>query len=137
MNGISDLSRLLASLSPALSPETYVFLTRPAAVYGDGAELEPIASFVEREGLTLIVPKDRADRAGESYAGEFGLISLGVHSDLEAVGLTAAIASALSERGISANVIAGFYHDHLFVPVSRTGEAMTILRQLAESDQLK
>ncbi|EMI41039.1 ACT domain-containing protein [Rhodopirellula sp. SWK7] len=70
------------------------------------------------------MPKERADRAGEPYAGEFGLISLSVHSDLAAVGLTAAIDGALTEQGISANVVAAFDHDHLFVPVSQTEDAM-------------
>ena len=87
MSGISDLSTLLASLSPVVAPDVFVFLTRPLATYGDHAELLPIATFSESEGLTLVVPKERAEAAGECYQGEFGMISLGVHSDLQAVGL--------------------------------------------------
>ena len=131
MSGISDLPTLLASLSPVVSPSVYVFLTRPSAAYGDGADLHPLATFAESEGLTLVVKKERADAAGERYHGEFGLISLGVHSDLQAVGLTAAIANALSEHGISANIVSAFYHDHLFVPLSRVNDAMTVLSELA------
>ncbi|TWU60566.1 ACT domain protein [Rubripirellula tenax] len=137
MSGVSDLSTLLASLSPVVSPHLYVFLTRPAATYGAGGELEPIASFCEREGLTIVVRKDRADAAGENYEGEYALISLSVHSDLQAVGLTAAIAGSLAGRGISANIVAAFYHDHIFVPSSRAGDAIEVLSQLVAKNQTK
>lgn len=135
MSGISDLPTLLASLSPVVSSDVYVFLTRPFATYGDGAELDPIATFSENEGLTLVVRKERAEASGERYQGEYGLISLGVHSDLQAVGLTAAIATALSDQGISTNIVAAFYHDHLFVPFSRVDDAVTVLSQLAVDNQ--
>jgi len=135
MSGTSDLPSLLASLSPVVSSHVYVFLTRADATYGDGVELDPIATFSENEGLTLIVPRDRADSAGEEYDGEYALISLGVHSDLQAVGLTAAVAGALTDRGISANIVAGFYHDHLFVPLSRVDDAVAALIQLTAKNQ--
>ena len=134
MSGISDLPTLLASLAPVIAPEVYVFVSRPFATYGDGAELDPIATFSENEGLTLVVRKERADNAAERYDGEYRMISLRVHSNLQAVGLTAAIAGALSERGISANIVAAFYHDHLFVPSSRADDAVNILSQLAANN---
>tara|TARA_R110002049_G_scaffold305056_3_gene501135 strand:+ start:88426 stop:88836 length:411 start_codon:yes stop_codon:yes gene_type:complete len=135
MSGASDLPTLLAALAPVVSPHVYVFLSFPNATYGIGAELEPIASFAEKEGLTLIVPQSRADAANEEYEDKYALISLGVHSDLQAVGLTAAITYALSERGISANIVAAFYHDHIFVPLPRADEAVTALLQLAANHQ--
>ena len=135
MSGISDLPTLLASLTPVVSSEVYVFLTRPSATYGDGAELDPIASFLENEGLTLVVSRERAVAAGDHYQGEYGMISLGVHSDLQAVGLTATIANALAEHSISANIVAAFYHDHIFVPSSRVGDAVKVLEQLAADNQ--
>ena len=135
MSGISDLPTLLASLTPAASHDVYVFLTWPSATYGDGAELNPIATFLENEGLTLVVPKERADAAGDHYHGEYGMISLGVHSDLQAVGLTAAIANALADHGISANIVAAHYHDHIFVPFPRVGDALKVLEQLAADNQ--
>jgi len=64
MSGTSDLATLLASLAPVVSPEVYVFLSRPQAAYGDSVELAPITTFREKEGLTLVVPKERADAAG-------------------------------------------------------------------------
>ena len=135
MSGISDLPTLLASLNPVVSSDVYVFLTRPSAAYGDCAELNPIAAFLENEGLTLVVPKERAIAAGDHYQGEYGMISLGVHSDLQAVGLTATIAKALADRGISANIVAAFYHDHIFVPSSRVDDAVKVLEQLAADNQ--
>ncbi|WP_075083423.1 ACT domain-containing protein [Mariniblastus fucicola] len=135
MNGISDLATLLATLAPVLDPECYVFVSRPTAVYGDGVELEPIASVAEVEGLTLIVRKEMANASGDTYDGEFRRIGLTVHSDLHAVGLTAAIATAFSQEGISANVVAGFYHDHIFVPAERSADAMIVLSQLADQNQ--
>ena len=131
MSGTSDLPTLLANLAPVVSPQVYVFLSRPHATYGAGAELDPIATFAEKEGLTLIVPKERADEARAEYEGEYALISLSVHSDLQAVGLTAAIAGVLTERGISANIVAAFYHDHLFVPLPRVDDALAALSRLA------
>lgn len=131
MSGITDLATLLASLRPVLARGEFVFVSRPLASYGDGVELNPIAAFVEKEGLTLVVQKDRADAVGEQYHGVFRLITLQVHSSLDAVGLTAAVAAAFSEQGISVNVVAAFYHDHLFVPASRAPDAMKVLAGLA------
>ena len=130
MSGMKDLSKLLASLQPALLPGEYVFVTRDRARYGDGAELSPIASFQESEGLTLVALKQDAVREGERFDAVFRLITLQVHSSLESVGLTAAVTSALAQRGISANVIAAFHHDHLFVPAEQANQALEILSDL-------
>ncbi|QDT03846.1 ACT domain protein [Rubripirellula lacrimiformis] len=134
MAGSTDLRKLIASLSPTLRSGEYVFVTLPNASYGDGAELQPIAAFAESEGLTLVISKNSADHAGHSYEGSFRLVTLQVHSDLNAVGLTAAVADALSKRGISANVVAAYFHDHVFVPSSRADEALQTLRELMLSD---
>lgn len=90
-----------------------------------------IGSFREQEGLTLIVERQQAERAGLTFDYVAAWITLNVHSALEAVGLTAAFAGALGKAGISCNVIAGFYHDHLFVGRTDAERAMDVLRQLA------
>lgn len=131
MTGERDLEKLLASLSPELAEEEFVFCTFRDARYGDHADLEPVAAIREAEGLTLVVAKSRADEKGIGFESTFRRITLNVHSSLEAVGLTAAFAHKLTEHGISANVIAGFYHDHIFVPVELAGEAMMALAELA------
>ncbi len=115
MAGERDLSRLLKALNPHLHPERYSFSEAAEPTLKDGQ----FAIVREEEGLTLIQPDP---------AGEWARISLGVHSSLEAVGLTAALSSRLSDLGISANIVAARYHDHLFVPWDRREEALTALR---------
>ena len=131
MSGETDLDRLVAGMAPCLQPGEFVFLTFAEAVYGDHAELEPVASYREEEGLTLVVPRARAQAAGFGDDSPLRAISLGIHSGLEAVGLTAVIATALTEHGISANVIAGYFHDHVYVPSNRAEQALAVLRKLA------
>lgn len=131
MTGETDLPTLLASLCPELDGEVVVFVTLPGASYGGGAELSPVVACVETEGLTLVVPRARADASDLPYDGTFRRVTLRVHSSLAAVGLTAAVATRLTEHGISANVVAGFYHDHLFVPAVRAEEAVEVLEGLA------
>jgi hypothetical protein len=129
MSGITDINELLSSLQPALLDELFVFCT----VKGQLAEyvnLAPIATFVESEGLTLVLTKDKADKADLQYEGVFRQITLTVHSSLEAVGLTAAIATKLTSKGISANVIAAYYHDHIFVSNDKAEQALSALREL-------
>ena len=130
MSGETDLSKMLATLKPKLLDEEFVFCTFPQASYGDHPELQPIASFREAEGLTLVIPKHRADTHGIQYEGVFRCITLSVHSSLDAVGLTAVIATKLAEHHISANVIAATYHDHVFVQNGRAQEALATLKKL-------
>ncbi|MDX6678336.1 MAG: uncharacterized protein QOE31_2388 [Solirubrobacteraceae bacterium] len=80
-----------------------------------------------------MLPRDQADRAGLPYDGDFARITLRVHSALDAVGLTAAISAALAARGISANVIAGHHHDHVFVPADRAQDAIAALKELSRA----
>ena len=130
MSGITDLNLLLSSLNPKLTDSEYVFLTRTDVKESEFAKLEPIATFREAEGLTLIVPRTRAEDAGENYDGVFRMITLQVHSSLSAVGLTALVATSLAKKGISANVVAAFYHDHIFVPAERAADAMDALHEI-------
>ena len=118
MSGETDLGRLLAGLDPKLDARPYGFSETASDTLPDTA----FALIREDEGLTLIAP-------GDGWAR----ISLGVHSSLAAVGLTARLTAALAARGISANVVAAFRHDHLFVPWDRRDEAMAVLNQLAET----
>ena len=130
MSGITDLQQLLKSMAPELKEGEFVFCT----VEGDLSQyvgLSPISTFQEQEGLTLVLGKDNADKAGLAYEGTFRMITLTVHSSLEAVGLTAAVASKLAERGISANVIAAYYHDHVFVQSAKATEALEALHSFS------
>ncbi len=130
MTPITDMRELLASLAPRLEEGEYVFCS-----VAHGAELpeslQPLATMREREGLSLVLARQDAERAGLAFEGPFRLISLGVHSSLDAVGLTAATAQALAFDGISANVIAGYHHDYILVPAARADDALAVLERLA------
>jgi hypothetical protein len=130
MNDATDLACLLASMAPQLMRDEFVFCTLQNARYGDHAQLAPLASFQESEGLTLILPRENADESGFAYDTVFSCITLMVHSSLDAVGLTAAVAGALAAAGISANVVAAHFHDHIFVPAERAVDALSVLEQL-------
>ena len=130
MSEVLDLQQLLSSLRPNLGDGEFVFCTFTDIKYGERADLTPLGVFQEPEGMTLIVPRHRADRAGIEYDSCYRQITLTVHSGLNAVGLTAAVSEALARRGISANVIAAFYHDHIFVPAEDAEAALAALQAL-------
>ena len=81
--------------------------------------------------MTLVLPQQQADDLGLPYDFRRRLDPLQVHSALSAVGLTATVSRVLAEAGISANVIAGFTHDHLYVPYDRADDAVGTLATLA------
>ncbi|MCO7629415.1 ACT domain-containing protein [Pseudomonas fluorescens] len=129
MAGETSLTTLLRSMSPQLNAGEYVFCTLRDDQLPSGVEI--VGSFREQEGLTVILERSQAELAGFSFDYVAAWITLNVHSALEAVGLTAAFASALGKAGISCNVIAGYYHDHLFVGQADAERAMQVLRDLA------
>ena len=129
MAGETSLNTLLRSMSPQLNDGEYVFCTIADGQLPPGCEI--IGSFREQEGLTVILERSHALKCGLAFDYVAAWITLNVHSALEAVGLTAAFATALGEAGISCNVIAGYYHDHLFVGQGDAERAMAVLTQLA------
>ncbi len=135
MAGETDLQKLLAAMSPELLPDTYVFCT-VQGIYGDYSELSPLASFAESEGLTLVITEEKAKGAGLYYETVFKAITLTVHSSLDAVGLTAAVSSQLAKKGISANVIAAYYHDHIFVQTEKAALAIETLNNYSCTNEI-
>ncbi len=121
---ISDGPRMVAEMTPELLQAGYVFCTTRAP----GALIdEALAIFREEEGLSLILPKDRAAAAGFATDAVMRCIRLNVYSALDGVGLTAAVAGALARAGIACNMVAAFHHDHAFVPGDRADEALALL----------
>lgn len=118
-------------MSPSLTAGEFVFCSLPAGNGGEHADLEAVATVVEDEGLTLVLPRQRAVEAGLTFDSVFRRITLNVHSSLDAVGLTAAVSHQLTDHGISANVVAGYYHDHFFVQTERAEDALAAMRALA------
>lgn len=128
MAGETNLTTLLRSLQPELDPREYGVVALPLDLPLPSG-LRPIGWFEEAEGQTLIATSDALADAGFEQPGGWARITLTVHSSLEAVGLTAAISTALARDGISANVVAAFYHDHVFVPWDRRHDAIAILQR--------
>jgi hypothetical protein len=129
MQAETDLNKLLKTMRPILNEGEYVFCTVPITQTIDSIKI--IGSFKEKEGLTVILDKNVADSLNLNYTYIAAWITLTVHSSLEAVGLTAAFSTALAKAGISCNVIAAYYHDHIFVAKKDSEKAMQVLYQLS------
>ena len=127
MTAEKDLHTLLATMHPELREGEFVYVLWPHGRPLAGA----IAAAVrEAEGLTVVLPRAEADSLGLPYDFVGAWITLQVHSSLEAIGLTAAVSAALTEAKISCNVLAGFHHDHLLVPVADADRALEVLHEL-------
>ncbi|MER8829754.1 ACT domain-containing protein [Mesorhizobium sp. M0938] len=134
MAGETDLKKLLATMTPELRPSTHVFATLPPGAPAP-AGLEPVMLFREREGTTLIVLEEEARAVGLETVFRCRMLTLNIHSSLEAVGFLAAITTRLAAAGMGVNPVSAFYHDHLFVPADRAEEAIDVLRSLAEENR--
>lgn len=127
MPAIRDLPNLLASLDARRVPGRFVFVAAPAERL---AALPALATLREDEGWTAVLRVEDADAAALPYDFVAAWITLSVHSDLAAVGLTAAVSRALADAGIACNVLAGLHHDHLLVPAARADDALAAIRAL-------
>lgn len=119
---------MLRGLSPRLNKGRYVYTQVRTGV---PAGVVPVVVVREEEGITLVLAQHEADRLGLRYQFVAAWITLQVHSALGAVGLTAAVSHVLTGAGISANVIAGYTHDHVCVPLERADDAMSALATLS------
>jgi hypothetical protein len=130
LEGETNLNRIIKTLKPKHNVGDFVF-----CVVDDLTVINPIdivMIFREAEGNTIIVKKEVADNLKLQYSFVSAWITLTVHSSLAAVGLTAAFSKALSEKEISCNVVAAFFHDHIFVDRKDVDKAMNILTRLAD-----
>jgi hypothetical protein len=130
MPGERDLDALLATMQPSLAEDRFVFLTGVDDSLAHGS-VRPVLTFREREGATWIVTEAQAAALGLTGSYPCRMITLNVHSSLEAIGFLAAITTALASHSISVNAVSAFYHDHLFVPVDKAAEALSILHALS------
>ncbi|CAM4328411.1 ACT domain-containing protein [Nocardiopsis rhodophaea] len=122
-----DLTRLLTGMEPELRPGRYVFTRAERIPQG----VHPIVTVAEDEALTIVCPQEQADATGLPYDYVAAWITLRVHSALHAVGLTATVAGVLAEADMSCNIVAGYYHDHLFVSHADGPRAVDLLRSVA------
>ena len=132
MNGETDLKTLLATMHPFLHPSPYVFCSVSQDTY-EGLLFDPLGTFREPEGITIIVTQQQAIDSGLPFDTTWACITLTVHSSLSAVGFLAAVTGRLAQAGISVNPVSACYHDHLFVPWESRWQAMDELRRLGQS----
>lgn len=126
------LDDALRNLAPTLDPETYVFVS----LEDPAADLNALAHIQEAGGTTYVVKQSTANEQGLNGTFRCRRITLAVHTDLDLVGFIARIATELASHGIACNVMAGYHHDHLFIPEQRAAEAMDVLCKLAaEADR--
>lgn len=130
MAGETNLDNLLRNMTPLLNEGDYVYCTVTDI---DTIDIKNVLGiFKEEEAVTVILKKEIADQLGLKYEYIAAWITLTIHSSLEATGLTAAFSAALAKEGISCNVVAAYYHDHIFVAKKDAERAMEALKQLAK-----
>ncbi|AWV96814.1 acetyltransferase [Arcticibacterium luteifluviistationis] len=130
MSGETNLETLLKSMKPKHNVGEFVFCKTENLEQINLSQI--IMTFKEEESITLITEKEIADKLNLEYSFVASWITLTVHSSLEAVGLTAAFSNALSKNGISCNVVAAYYHDHIFVDKKDTEKAMDVLNEFSK-----
>ncbi len=121
-------------MRPECHPGEYAFVTADLTMI-EAADYRPIALFQEAEGLTLVLRSPIPNALSKDAHPSFKMITLSVHSSLEAVGFLAAVTSKLAAHGISVNPISAFFHDHLFVPADKAAETMKLLDSFATDQE--
>jgi hypothetical protein len=132
---VRETAAMIAGMAPARRPGSYVFCTTPDRERAALALPQAIAVFAEDEGTSLVLAVAEAARLGFETSLPMACITLTVHSALDGVGLTAAVAGALAAEGIACNMVAGYHHDHVFVPADRADDALAVLQALRSSAQ--
>ena len=133
MNGETNISTLLNQMTPTQNVGEYVFATLKDVTMIH--RNDTVCEFKEKEGTTIVIERKKADKLNLSYTYIASWITLMIHSSLDAVGLTAIISTTLAKHTISCNIIAGYYHDHIFVNTKDTEKAMQVLTELANKSK--
>ena len=131
MAGELNLAALVKEMSPIVNRGEYVFATVTDVSNID--RKETVCEFRETEGSTVVIERKKADELGLPYDFIASWITLMIHSSLEAVGLTSLFSTELAKHNISCNVIAGYFHDHIFVPKKDTENAIRVLMSMSEN----
>lgn len=135
MKGEQNLAALIKGMKPDLNEGSYVFVcVKDLDALNAIDRVDTICEFKEKEGTTLVLKKEKADELSLKYRYVASWITLQIHSALEAVGLTALFSAELAKHNISCNVIAGYYHDHIFIDKNDAAKAVEVLRNLSEKN---
>ena len=133
MSGKTNLKEILSNVTPRLLDETFVFITSSEPLEDLINSLKPKATFLEDEGITLVINQKDADAHSLQYDGIFKCISLGVHSSLKSYGLISTITKELTKHRISSNIFSGYFHDHIFVQNNLAAEALRVISSVENS----
>ena len=128
-----NLEDILRNLDPKLVDGCFIFMSSNEDYNELFCKFNPIATFKEKEGMTLVISEEDAEKFSVSYDSKFRCLSLGVHSSLESYGLISTISEALTKERISCNVFAGFFHDHIFVQEDKANRALEVIKFLSHS----
>jgi hypothetical protein len=132
LSAIKNLQQLLKSIEPKLKQGEYVYCSVNEKTF-EKLVISPLLMFNEDEGITLVIEKSQADSHSLEYEETWELVTLSVHSSLDAIGFIAAITQHLADYGLSTNVISAFYHDHLLVPFGTGKRVVELLRELQKA----
>ena len=125
--------KLIHGMAPVLNEGEYVFVTTKSMDHMDRSDI--VCEFREKEGISLIMDRRKADELELTYQSGMAWITLTIHSSLDAIGLNAVFSGELAKNNISCNVVAGYFHDHVFVPKQDGVRALEILNSLSNSYQ--
>lgn len=131
MSGQTHLKKLIAGMKPVLNTGEYIISTLKTVKNIQRKDI--LCEFKETEGTTVVMERQKADAYNLPYTYIASWITLSIHSSLEAVGLTAIISTLLAKNNISCNIMAGYYHDHLFVDCKDGQKTIQILTELSKN----
>ena len=127
----TDLSEVLKALTVSCDDVSYGFVSVENTQFK--FEEGMLGTFQEKEGVTIIATNEYLAKNGLQSEALFAKLTVDVETSLQMVGLTAVLSTTLAKNGISANVVAGYFHDYIFVQYDLRQKALETLNSLKET----